>query len=60
MQFQQRYKPFTEPLEVDPDYILYTDMDGQLWTVPLNVGNWMDTDLYQPWLAAGNKPLPPA
>lgn len=58
--FKQRYKPMVNPPELDQDNILYDDPDGNSWVVPLNCGHWIERDVYQPWLAAGNLPLPPA
>ncbi|MFP3556430.1 hypothetical protein SB861_37805 [Paraburkholderia sp. SIMBA_049] len=60
IRFQYRYKPFSDPQVIDEDYILYYDESGQMWTVPLNVGQWMDRDIYQPWLAAGGVPEQPS
>lgn len=36
--------------------IEYTDENGQVWTVPQGHRIW--TEIYQPWLAAGNTPTP--
>ncbi|MBP0714803.1 hypothetical protein ABXK61_15965 [Burkholderia sola] len=52
--FKQYLNPFTG--QVDPDVILYTDPDGVVWTVPRGHRIW--TEIYEPWLAAGNTPLP--
>ncbi len=44
---------------VDPTMVIYTDpATGQVWTVPEGHRIW--TEIYEPWLAAGNTPLPPA
>lgn len=48
------FKQYTDPLTgvVNPGMVIYTDPDGQVWTVPENHRIW--TDIYLPWLAAGN------
>lgn len=43
---------------IDPDIIKYTDPNGQVWMVARDTWQWRD--IYEPWLAAGNTPLPPA
>jgi len=54
MQFQLMNDPFTG--EPSDRFIIFTDDDGNVWTVPKD-SNWM-WDLYQQWLAEGNEPLP--
>jgi hypothetical protein len=41
-----------------PDMIKYTDPDGTITFVPINHRIWVE--IYEPWLAAGNTPLPAA
>lgn len=41
---------------VDPNAIQYTDENGHAWWVPQGHRIW--DDIYQPWLAQGNAPLP--
>lgn len=53
MVFRQFRDPFTG--EIRDDVVLYTDDDGNEWTVPVGHRFW---DLYQQWLAEGNTPLP--
>jgi hypothetical protein len=60
IRFQYRYDAFSGSSEIDPNYILYYTEDGTEWLVPLNVGNWIETDIYLPWLAAGNVPEQPS
>ena len=38
------------------DVIEYTDEQGIVWSVPQTHRFW--TDIYEPWLAAGNTPSP--
>jgi hypothetical protein len=40
---------------VASDLILFTDDNGELWTVPAGHRFWT---LYEDWMAAGNVPLP--
>ncbi|CAJ2907567.1 Uncharacterised protein [Burkholderia pseudomallei] len=42
--------------DIDPDTIEYTDENGIVWTVPSMHRFWIE--IYEPWLAAGNAPLP--
>lgn len=41
---------------VRTDAIQYTDENGEVWFVPENHRIW--TEIYEPWLAAGNTPSP--
>jgi hypothetical protein len=56
MIFQQVNDPITGSL--DTIAILYTDPNGVVWTVPQGHRIWIE--IYEPWLAAGNTPQPPA
>ncbi len=38
------------------DIVQYTDEDGFVWSVPQGHRIWLE--IYEPWLAAGNAPLP--
>lgn len=40
------------------DAIQYTDENGTVWFVPEGHRIWIE--VYEPWLAAGNTPMPPA
>ena len=54
--FQQMKDPITG--EVSKVIIKYVDESGNVWFVPLGAGHRFE-DVYDKWLAAGNKPLPP-
>jgi hypothetical protein len=55
--FKQLIDPVTKM--VSTDYILYTDDEGTVWTVPLGKGHRFE-DIYTSWLAEGNTPEGPA
>lgn len=48
------FQAYVDPMknEVDPKKIVYTDDAGAVWIVPEGHRFW---DLYQSWLAEGNK-----
>ena len=54
IQFKQYRNPFSG--EIDPTRMWYTDTDGNLWNII--EGSWQWNEIYLPWLAAGNTPLP--
>jgi len=53
--FKQLRDPMTK--EVSTSEIQYTDEQGTVWTVPLNVGHRFE-NIYSEWLAAGNVAAP--
>ena len=50
------YNDPTTGVVSDNKIILYIDHNDQIWTVPRGHRIW--TEIYEPWLAAGNSPLP--